>query len=184
MQRIGLNGRLKVALSIVFAIIFCALLVVVDRVTKNYFSKLFDNDFGTYEKRFIIDGFFYFTLRANSGAAWSFLAGVSWSQTFFKVLTCFALLMLIGVFYYALRQKTIWLQVTTIVMFAGALGNFIDRLLFNYVVDFIGFIFGSYYFPIFNVADICLTVGTIMFIVYLLFIDKNAIFKKNAKVED
>ena len=39
MQRIGLNGRLKVALSIVFAIIFCALLVVVDRVTKNYFSK-------------------------------------------------------------------------------------------------------------------------------------------------
>ena len=48
--------------------------------------------------------------------------------------------------------------------------NFIDRLAFNKVRDFIGFNFGNYNFPIFNLADTFLVVGVILFIFHLLFL--------------
>jgi len=61
----------------------------------------------------------------------------------------------------------------------GTLGNFIDRLSFNGVTDFISLVFGDYYFPVFNLADSFLTVGVIMLIVHFLFLDESALFKKN-----
>ena len=47
----------------------------------------------------------------------------------------------------------------------GILGNFIDRLIYKGVIDYLGFIFGSYYFPIFNLADICIVIGTFILII-------------------
>ena len=57
-------------------------------------------------------------------------------------------------------------------LFAGAIGNLIDRFRLHYVVDFIRFDFGSYTFPIFNVADICAVLGTFMLIAIMLFLPK------------
>lgn len=49
----------------------------------------------------------------------------------------------------------------------GAIGNAVDRVLYQYVVDFIEFTFVS--FPVFNVADICVTCGVVLFMVYVVF---------------
>lgn len=52
-------------------------------------------------------------------------------------------------------------------MVAGGIGNCIDRLTTGYVVDFIRFTFVD--FPVFNVADICVTCGVILFLVAIIF---------------
>lgn len=52
----------------------------------------------------------------------------------------------------------------------GAIGNFYDRLFQGYVVDFIEFVFVD--FPVFNVADIFVTVGSILMIIYLIFFEE------------
>ncbi len=183
MQRARTDGR-RIIIRVFISVIIALALVLVDRFTKNYFADYFNGSFDYASKKEIIPDFFFFTLKANTGAAWSFLSDVDWAQTFFKILTSVAFIALIFVYVYAVRNNSRWLQITVAVMFAGAIGNFIDRLAYGYVIDFIGFKFGNYIFPIFNVADICLTVGTCMFIVYLLFMDKNAIFKKNGKVKN
>ena len=64
----------------------------------------------------------------------------------------------------------------------GAIGNIIDRLFSgNGVTDFIEFAFVD--FPIFNVADICVTVGAVMMFIYLVFIDKTFFMTKDSKKE-
>jgi len=69
-------------------------------------------------------------------------------------------------------------------MVGGTLGNFIDRLAYNGVVDFISLIFGDYYFPIFNLADSFMTVGIILMIIHYFFLDENKVFTKNGNKDD
>jgi signal peptidase II len=57
-----------------------------------------------------------------------------------------------------------------LLIISGALGNFIDRLRFGYVVDMFEFRFMT--FPVFNVADICLVFGTIAFVIVTMFVIK------------
>ena len=65
---------------------------------------------------------------------------------------------------------------------SGALGNMIDRIALGKVRDFIFVFYNTDIFPaIFNVADIFLVVSVIMICVYLLFIDKDAVFKFKVK---
>ena len=47
---------------------------------------------------------------------------------------------------------------------AGALGNVIDRVAYGHVIDFLLFYWGNAYFPAFNVADICITIGAVFLI--------------------
>lgn len=180
MQGTGLARRKRINkfLILTFSLITMALLIVVDQVTKICFKNLYEESGRTT----VIDGFFYFTYTVNTGAAWSFLAGKSWSQTFFKVLTVLAILIFIFIYYLAYKKSYKWLQFSVSLTLAGTIGNFIDRLLYDGVTDFISFVFGSYHFPVFNVADICLTIGVSMMVIHFLFLDENAVFKfKNKK---
>lgn len=175
MQRTRANRRIKEA--IVYVLIF-AILVALDQLTKFYFKNKYLENGATQ----VIKDFFYFSYAENTGSAFSFLSDKSWAQTFFKILTTVSLIIFILLAVYFYRKKQKWLTVSLIITIAGTIGNFIDRLVLNYVRDFISFIFGSYRFPVFNVADICLVVGVIMIAVYILFLDKDAVFKKkNAK---
>lgn len=69
-----------------------------------------------------------------------------------------------------------------VLMIAGTIGNGIDRWLLGYVVDFLSFTFGSYVFPTFNVADMVLVVGTIMFAAGMLFIPHDKQFVEDKKL--
>ena len=50
-------------------------------------------------------------------------------------------------------------------LLGGIIGNFVDRLRLGYVVDFLDFNIGSYHYPVFNIADICIVVSCIILII-------------------
>ena len=97
-------------------------------------------------------------------------------MAFFAVLTILVVILFI-VMYFKIpwNKHFIWLKVILILFVAGAIGNLIDRICQNYVVDF--FYFKLIDFPIFNVADIYVTVAAIMFIVLCLFYYKEEDFE-------
>ena len=70
----------------------------------------------------------------------------------------------------------------------GAVGNLIDRIITEYVRDFIHIIIkigGKEIFPyVFNVADVALVIGAIMLVIYILFIGKDAVFRRKKKDGD
>jgi signal peptidase II len=122
----------------------------------------------------VINNFFYITFWKNNGAAWGILQG---SRLFLMVVTIISLSFL----WYLLMKNCDKLSRYAISMIiGGALGNFADRLLRDgEVIDFILFRFGRYSFPVFNVADILVVLGTGLFIVVML--RENESLKKNEK---
>ena len=86
--------------------------------------------------------------------------------------------MFVCFYIYAIKKNYTWLKYSLAFVMGGTVGNFIDRLLTNAVTDFLSFVFGSYHFPVFNLADSFLVVGVIMLIVHFVFLDEVAIFKK------
>ncbi len=178
MQGTRVNRR-RIIIEISLALLLIAL-IAVDQITKYHFSHTLQ----MYEVQPVINGFFYFSYTINTGAAWSFLSDVWWAQTFFKILTAIVLVLFVVMYIYSLKKGYKWLKVCLIFLTSGTLGNFIDRLSLNGVIDFIGFTFGEYNFPIFNLADTFLVVGVIMLLVQFLFLDKNAVFKRKNESTD
>ena len=169
MQRIRTNRR-RIIIESIFVVLLL-LLIALDQITKHHFSSTY----GLGERRPVIDGLFYFAYEINTGASFSFLADADWAQLFFKILTGFALVIFILLYVISVKNNLRWLKVGLIFIISGTIGNFIDRIAINGVVDFISFTF----FPfVFNLADAFLTVGAIMLVIHFLFLDKNAIFKR------
>ncbi|MEK1425795.1 signal peptidase II [Limosilactobacillus fermentum] len=108
-----------------------------------------------------IPGLMNLTNLHNDGAAWSILEGQQW---FFYLITLAAVVVLA----YLMRQwrTNRWKIIALSLIMAGALGNFIDRVHQHYVVDMFELL--PINFPVFNVADSCLTVGVIALIIIIL----------------
>ena len=117
-----------------------------------------------------INGLIGFRFATNTGAAFGVFQDGRW---FFIP---FTIVVLAVIFYYEFKlpytRQNMWVRIPFALIVAGALGNFIDRLLFGYVVDMFEFLFIS--FPIFNVADILLVTGTVLYAFAALFILKDA----------
>ncbi|WP_440895223.1 signal peptidase II [Amphibacillus sp. Q70] len=112
----------------------------------------------------IIENFLYITSHRNSGAAWGILAD---QMILFYVITVIVIVVL--VYYIKQYAKTNkWLGFGLGLILGGAIGNFIDRLIYQEVVDFIDVYFGSYSYPIFNVADSALVMGVIIIGIFIL----------------
>lgn len=133
-----------------------AALILIDQFSKGAIQSSFQLG----ESITIIPNFFHFTYVRNSGAAFGFGAG---SHDWFRigmflvlpVLACFWLLYLM----WQERRGCIYLATAYALIFAGAVGNLIDRFTLKYVVDFLDFQFGSWHFWTFNVADSAITIG-------------------------
>lgn len=109
----------------------------------------------------VIGEYLKITSHRNSGAAWGMFEG---RMLFFYIITVAVLVFLIY-FYKTEAKNNLLMQVGITLLMAGALGNFIDRLLFQEVVDFVDVLIINYDFPIFNVADSALTVGVIILLI-------------------
>lgn len=109
----------------------------------------------------LIPGIIELTNLRNSGAAWSIFEG---QQTFFTIITI-VVIIVIGYFIWQYRKNIPMLIGLSLIM-AGTIGNFIDRLRQGYVVDMFETTFIN--FPIFNIADMCLTIGVIWLIICIL----------------
>ena len=115
----------------------------------------------------LIDGVFELRYLENRGSAF----GMMQNKLIILIpVTVVVTLLILYLFFKKLpaTRHFFWLNAVAVLFFAGAIGNFIDRLLYGYVVDMFEPTFIS--FAIFNVADICLTVGGILLAIYLLFL--------------
>lgn len=113
----------------------------------------------------IIGNFLKFTYAENRGAAFSILQD---KRIFFITVT---FIMLTVVLYMLIYNKKITnlTKISLILISGGAVGNLIDRIRVGYVIDFIDVRFGDFYdFPIFNIADSFVVVGTALLIVLIL----------------
>lgn len=116
----------------------------------------------------IINGILDFTYVENRGAAFGIFGNHRWV---FMVLTCVVLLVILFVIY-KYRGKSRLLDVTLGLFLGGGIGNMIDRVRLGYVVDFIDFCAFDFWKWVFNIADCAVTIGAVLFIIYLLFFDK------------
>lgn len=128
-------------------IIWAVLLIFLDSLTK-FFAVGYLKD-----KESINLYLIKLTYVENRGAAFGILQG----QKFFFIIITFCVL--IAIIYYYEKVDTLS-KLSLIFIFSGTVGNFIGRLFFGYVVDFIELSFID--FPVFNLADIFLTIGTVI----------------------
>ena len=148
----------------ILAVLAMVIAVAADQVTK-YLAVIYLKD----KPPFVIwDQVFELTYLENRGAAFGLLQ----NRTIFFVITACGVFAIV-IFLYIKIPKTskyLPLRLCGIFVFAGAAGNLIDRIRLGYVVDF--FYFKLIDFPIFNVADIYVTVGFAVLVVLILFVYK------------
>lgn len=149
------------------------LVIVIDQLTKLQVIKTMDIG----DKIELIPGYLSIYSHRNSGAAWGMLEG---KMTFFYIITLFVVAGLIYYFQKEAKHKVVE-GIAIMLILGGAIGNFIDRVLYQEVVDFISVWIPvmDYDFPIFNIADAALTIGVILLIVQMLIDVK----KEKQKVE-
>lgn len=133
-------------------------ILVLDQATKTLITHLL----AVHESVPVFDSFFHITHARNTGAAFSLLAQApaSFRQPFFIVMTIVAVTALLFFLRSADASDT-WTITAIASILGGAIGNFIDRMLYGEVVDFLLVHWRGYYWPAFNVADSCITIGVI-----------------------
>ncbi|WP_267202392.1 signal peptidase II [Limosilactobacillus kribbianus] len=141
----------------VISLLLALVLVALDQLVKHWVVATISLG----ASKTVLPGVLALTNLHNTGAAWSMLSG---QQGFFVLITV-AALAIIGYLMVRWRhQRSLMIGLTLIL--AGTLGNFIDRLAHGYVVDMFETLFVS--FPVFNVADSCLTIGVLILIIAIL----------------
>ncbi|GAB3067848.1 signal peptidase II [Virgibacillus ainsalahensis] len=137
--------------------IIALIIIAIDQLSKWFVVKTMELG----EQITVIENFFYLTSHRNAGAAWGILQG---QMLFFYIVT---LIVVIGIIYYMQKygKNDKFLAIALSFLLGGSIGNFIDRLFHQEVVDFFDFIIFNYDFPIFNIADSALTIGVILVII-------------------
>ena len=151
------------------------LFIVVSLVSLDQYTKsIILNYFELYQSKTIIDGFFSLTYVQNFGAGFSIMQN---ARTTFLIITPICL---VGFTYLFIKSNDKLSKTALLLMVSGTIGNFIDRIVRVYVVDFLDFIIFGWDFPIFNVADIFLTIGVCLYIIALIKEEKDAKIKLNS----
>ena len=162
-ELVSMRERKKVAKGkmIFFCLLLTFIAVFLDQYSKYMaVSRLKDNN-----AYVIIDKVLELYYIVNTGSSWGMLAGQ-------KALILFISVIIIALCIFMIIKspedvKFIPFNVSLSMIIAGGIGNGIDRIRYSYVIDFI--YFKAINFPVFNVADIFVTCGAILFILLILF---------------
>lgn len=148
-------------LEYIIALIGVAAAIFLDQMTK-YLAVVHLKDQPAFV---LIDGVFELQYLENRGAAF----GMMQNMQYFFVAGAVIICIVIALFYVRMPHtaRYVPLRLCAVLLCAGALGNMIDRVRLNYVVDF--FYFSLIDFPIFNVADCYVVIACILFVVLILF---------------
>ena len=150
-------------MAYLFMGIFVVIAAVLDQLSKLWVV----NNIPLYGEIPVLSGIFHLTYAQNTGAAWSMLSGMQW--LFLGIFLVFTL----GIVWEFSKKRwpfTTFDRWCIAVVYAGGLGNIIDRIRLGYVVDMIEVEFID--FPVFNLADCCITCGCIALIVHLMFFNR------------
>lgn len=153
MDKISIGWRI-----IVIYYVIAIIAIIVDQLTKYWIATGMERG----DQISVIGNFFLITSHRNQGAAFGILQNQRW---FFVVITLIVVVAIIWYIQKVKSQPDKLLPVALSLVLGGAIGNFIDRARMGEVVDFLQFNFGSYTFPIFNVADSCIVVGVALIII-------------------
>lgn len=149
----------------IFNLTLTIILVIIDQVTK--YLTVQNIELGQVIE--FIPNIVSLTYIRNTGAAFSILEGQMW---FFYIVTIIVIGVLIY-YMYTEAKKDRMLGILLSFILAGAIGNFIDRLMLQYVVDMIKLEFID--FAIFNVADSYLTVGVTLLFIYTFYQERKGV---------
>lgn len=134
--------------------------VAFDQISKWYIQ----NNMDVYQTISIIEDFFNITYIHNTGAAFSILEGKTSFLIGMQIIVLTAMFIYVNV---KNNQINRILKISLAFIVGGGIGNLIDRITNGYVVDFFDF----HFWPIFNVADICVCVGCGLLMIYVFFIE-------------
>lgn len=155
------------------SLIFGAVLVIIDQIIK-YFVSAYLQPVGSVS---VIDNLFSLTYVENKGVAFGMFSDMRW---IFVALT--AILLAIIIFYmFKKRPKGKFFYICAALIIGGGIGNLIDRIFYGYVIDYLSL---SFFPPVCNFADYCITAGTIMLVIYLLFFSDTIDGSKKAKIKN
>lgn len=150
-------------MAYLFMGIFVVIATVLDQLSKLWVVT----NIPLYGEIPVLSGIFHLTYAQNTGAAWSMLSGMQW--LFLLIFLAFTL----GIIWEFSKKRwpfTTFDRWCIAVVYAGGLGNIIDRIRLGYVVDMIEVEFID--FPVFNLADCCITCGCIALVVHLVFFNR------------
>jgi signal peptidase II len=150
----------------IFYFVLIIVLILTDQVTKALIARnIFLNS-----NVEVIPGFFQLVHIRNKGAIFGFF-NQSGSQLVYLLLSLASLTALVLVIYYFFKTSAEekFLRISLSMILAGALGNFIDRVLRGYVIDFLDLSVKGWHWPSFNVADSCISIGALMLVFAFLF---------------
>lgn len=156
-----LSRKMKNVLILLIPIVIVAL----DQLTKQLITRTMEIG----ESHRVVRNFLYITYHRNSGAAFGIFQG---QMLFFYIVTAIAVIAIVLWMSKLNFKKEAVLATSLALILGGALGNFIDRVMYQAVIDFIHTIWWGNSFPIFNVADIALVSGAILMAVDVLFLDR------------
>ena len=151
------KNQLKKQSLLPWPLILIVGLIIVDQIVKHWVTS----NIPLNGSRTFIPGLLDLDNLHNTGAAWSMLEGRQW---FFAVITVIAIIVVAYLMWK--NRRSAWIMTGLSLIMAGAVGNFIDRLSQRYVVDM--FALKNVNFPVFNVADACLTVGVFIMLIVVL----------------
>ncbi|MCI6616179.1 signal peptidase II [Ruminococcus sp.] len=155
------------------SLIVGAVLIIIDQIIK-YFVSAYLQPVGSIS---VIDNIFSLTYVENKGVAFGMFSDMRW---IFVALT--SILLVIIIFYmFKKRPKGKFFYVCAALIIGGGIGNLIDRIFYGYVIDYLSL---SFFPPVCNFADYCITVGTIMLVIYLLFFSDILDSSKKAKMKN
>lgn len=140
--------------------IIAIIAVILDQIIK----FIITSNLKVVETIHVIKNFFGITYVQNTGAAFSIFNDSK------ILLILLSILILIVLVYYITKKNTLknFEIITYGVLFGGILGNLIDRIRLGYVIDYLDFNFGSYNYPIFNLADIFIVISGIIVMIKLM----------------
>ncbi len=160
----------KIAGRYLLAILSFVLLVAIDQLSKYYITASMQ----LYESIPVIEDVFEIHYIRNQGAAWGIFENQQWLFLICAIGAC-----IFGVYFYircARAGQFKLLQAMIILIVSGGIGNFIDRIRFQYVIDFLYFKLID--FPVFNIADCYVTIGFFVTVILILFVYKDEDFEQ------
>ncbi len=149
-------------MTLVLVFIISALIAAVDQMIKYFVLE----NLAPIGQTVVIDHLFSLVYVENRGAAFGMFQNGVW---FFSIFT----ILMIGVFVYLILSKKIQgklFLVSTVLIIGGGIGNLIDRLFRGFVIDYLSL---SFFPPICNFADYCITIGAVLFIISLFMAEKS-----------
>lgn len=139
------------------------IMLVIDQYTK----YIIDTNFLLGESSVIIEGFFNLTYVQNRGMAFGLFQG---KIDVVSIIALFAVLIILGYFIKNFKKMSVLEKMAYTMIFAGAIGNLIDRFLRGFVIDMLDFR-GIWTF-IFNFADVWINIGVILIIIEYIFFSR------------